>query len=78
MGFFESLLGAVISTAMQQSGKASNKMGEAVNKMDQTAEEAARMDTGTLVRRWRNCSDPIKKGVYYREMQTRNDVREYL
>lgn len=71
MGLFESLLGAVISTAMEQSGKASSKM-------DKTTEDAKRMSTATLVRNWRGCTDPIKKAAYYREMQSRDDIGDYL
>ena len=70
MGLFESLLGAVISTAMKQSGKDSE--------IDKIATEAARCETDVLVRKWRNCSDPLKKGIYYREMQSREDVEDYL
>ena len=48
------------------------------NKVATTKEKAAEMDTYELVRAWRNCSDPIKKGAYYQEMQTRNDIDRYL
>ena len=48
------------------------------NKVNTTKEKAAEMDTYELVRAWRNCSDPIKKGAYYQEMQTRNDIDRYL
>lgn len=60
---------------MDYAKKALNSTNEKINK---AKEEAARMDTGTLVRRWRNCSDPLKRAAYYQEMQSRDDVRDYL
>lgn len=48
------------------------------NRINATREQAERMEDYELVRKWRNCSDPIKKGVYYQEMQKRTDIDEYL
>lgn len=49
-----------------------NKRREEVRK------KAAKMQTYELVRAWRNCGDPIAKGVYYQQMQTREDIGDYL
>lgn len=50
------------------------------NRINAAKEEAVKLDNYELVRKWRNCSDPIKKGAYYQEMQTRDrdDIARYL
>ena len=48
-------------------------------KYEQAMSELDRLDDVQLVRRWKNCSDPIKKGVYFREIRDRgltaNDLK---
>lgn len=63
-------------------GIAQDKLREIGEMHDKFGEEAARLDDKTLVRRWKSCSNSLKKTVLINEMKnrgfTQEDFKKYL
>jgi hypothetical protein len=63
-------------------GIAQDKLREIGEMHDKFGEEATRLDDKTLVRRWKSCSNSLKKTVLINEMKnrgfTQEDFKKYL
>ena len=61
---------------------AQEKMAEQSEKMNKAMDEATKWDDRTLVRRWYNCHDSMKKAGYATEIKNRglssDEIKSYL